>query len=323
MKEPNRTVSPRAPRPVITVTGPVSHEALGITDAHNHVWISGVPGAQQGSPVLDNYQSIGDELVMYREAGGRAILDCQPGGFGRDATRLRKLSQESGVLIVACTGFHRRRYAPGLDALWAGSPRDIAARFIGELTRGTEETLADRAPVLAGFIKIALEAEWDHAPQNCMEAAAEAALQTHAVMEIHTEKGSLAERACTYFMAAGLSPHQLVFCHMDKRPDAALHKALADTGVTLEYDTFHRPKYAPEVHLWPLLERMVADGCGDRIVLATDMAEAHQYRSTSGGPGLASLPAEIRTQLAHRGISPSAQELLLGGNIARRLAGLN
>ena len=83
------------------------------------------------------------------------------------------------------------------------------------------------------------------------------------------------------------------------------------------------PKYDPAVHLWPLLERMVADGYADRIVLATDMAEAHQYRSIGGGPGLASLPGEIRTQLAQRGISRAAQQQLLGGNIARRLAGLN
>ena len=116
----------------------------------------------------------------------------------------------------------------------------------------------------AGFIKIALEAEWDQCPQNCIEAAAAAALQTHALMEIHTEKGALAERACTYFLSAGLSPHQLVFCHMDKRPDLGLHKALADTGVALEYDTFFRPKYDPAGNLWPLLERMVADGYADR-----------------------------------------------------------
>jgi predicted metal-dependent phosphotriesterase family hydrolase len=323
MSEPNKMPFSNMPRPVMTVTGPVPHEELGITDGHNHLWISRVPGAEQGSPVLDQYDSIRDELIQYRQAGGGALLDCQPGGFGRDARQLEALSRAAGVSVVACTGFHRRRYAPGLDALWAGSPKDIANRFVGELTQGTEETLGTRAPVLAGFIKIALEAEWDQSPRNCIEAAAEAARQTGVLIEIHTEKGELAERACTFFQSAGLSPRQLVMCHMDKRPDAGLHKALADTGVALEYDTFHRPKYDPAARLWPLLEHMVAGGYADRVVLATDMAEAQQYRSIGGGPGLASLPAEIKTQLAQKGISESEQQQLLGGNIARRLAGLN
>jgi phosphotriesterase-related protein len=227
------------------------------------------------------------------------------------------------VQIVACTGFHRRRYAPGFEALWTAKPEPLAQRFILELTQAMEEGPAAEQTAIAGFIKVALEAEWDHCPHKCLTAAAAAASETRAVVEIHTEKGALAERACIYFLNAGLAPRQLVLCHMDKRPDLGLHRALADTGIALEYDTFYRPKYFPAANLWPLLEKMVESGYADRILLATDMAEAAQYRSIGGGPGLASLPGEVRTQLAQRGFSQADQQLLLGGNIARRLAGLN
>jgi hypothetical protein len=47
------------------------------------------------------------------------------------------------------------------------------------------------------------------------------------------------------------------------------------------------------------------------------------YRHIGGGPGLASLPGEIRRQLQDRGFTSKQQEQLLGGNITRRLAGLN
>jgi phosphotriesterase-related protein len=158
---------------------------------------------------------------------------------------------------------------------------------------------------------------------EAVEGAAEAALRSAALMEIHTEKGALAEKACIYFLDRGLAPAQLVLCHMDKRPDLGLHKELARLGVLLEYDTFYRPKYEPQARLWPLLVRMAEAGLAGHVALATDMAEAELYRSLGGGPGLASLPGEIRKQLGQRGIPEAAQQQMLGGNIARRLAGIN
>jgi phosphotriesterase-related protein len=311
-----------APRSIVTVQGEVAHQELGITDAHNHVWISRIDGAATGSPVLDQYDRIVADLLEFRQAGGTALLDCQPGGFGRDGNQLLALSRATGVHVIACTGFHRRRYNPGFDVLWNATAEQICDRFVSELTKGLGEVPASDPPVRAGFIKIALEADWDRCPRNCMDAAAASAQLTGALLEIHTEKGALAERACTFFEASGLSCRQLVLCHMDKRPDVGLHKALADTGVSLEYDTFYRPKYDPSQRLWPLLEKMVAAGYADRIVLATDMAEAPLYRNIGGGPGLASFPGEIRAQLGMRGFTQLEQQQLLGGNIARRLAGL-
>ena len=321
-QHPDREV-PIAARPVMTVQGPAAHDSLGITDAHNHVWIGPIPGSDPSSPVLDQYEAIVDELVEYREAGGRSLLDCQPGGAGRDGNKLRELSRASGVNLIACTGFHRKKYYPRSYKLWSATAEQISALLCSELEVGLEETLLSGGPAKAGFIKIALEAQWEDCPLQAVEGAGIAAVKTGALMAIHTEKGALAERACTYFMGMGIRPQQLVLCHMDKRPDAGLHKALTSLGVMLEYDTFYRPRYEPSTNLWPLLQEMAAAGCADRIALATDMAEASLYRHIGGGPGLASLPGEIRRQLKERGFTAKQQEQLLGGNIARRLAGLN
>jgi phosphotriesterase-related protein len=142
------------------------------------------------------------------------------------------------------------------------------------------------------------------------------------MVEIHTEKGTLAEKACIYFMDKGVLPQQLVLCHMDKRADVSLHKALANLGVLLEYDTFYRPKYDPASNLWPLLEQMVNAGFGDRIALATDLAEAALYHHIGDGPGLASLPGEIQDTMKQKGFPETAIKQMLGENIARRLGGL-
>jgi phosphotriesterase-related protein len=304
----------------MTVRGPVPYEQLGITDVHNHVWIEAVAGAAQSNPVLDQYDLILKELLEYRQQGGGTILDCQPGGCGRNGSKLLELSKASRVNILACTGFHRKKYYPQSYWLWDASAQKISEYLCSELEQGLMETLDTPLPVRAGFIKIALESSWAECPQAALEGAALAAYKTKALLEIHTEKGLLAEKTCVYFTDQGLLPHQLVICHMDKRPDFSLHQALASFGVLLEYDTFYRPKYNPATNLWPLIEQMVGAGLSNRIALATDMAESDLYHHMGGGIGLASLPGEIRDTLKQKGFPDIAIFQLLGGNITRRLA---
>ena len=103
---------------VITVLGEVSPEELGVTDGHSHIWISAQDVPAKNLPVIDDYDGIRAELTAYRCIGGGAQIDCQPGGAGRDAGKLRELSRESGVKIVACTGFHLKNYYPKQASIW-------------------------------------------------------------------------------------------------------------------------------------------------------------------------------------------------------------
>lgn len=311
-----------ATRPVRTVLGEAPYQALGITDAHNHVWIEPVAGADPAAPVLDHYDRIKDELDLYRTAGGQSLLDCQPAGCGRNGNTLACLSKASSVNIIACTGFHRQKYYPPDYWLFRAGYHQIADHFLEELTSALIETRDEIQPIRAGFIKIALESTWNNTPQPALEGAIEAARQTGSLVEIHTEQGRLAEKAVIFFENHGVAPAQLVLCHMDKRPDHGLHAELARYGVLLEYDTFYRPKYEPEAGLWPLINRMVTTGFGDHVTLATDMAESVMYMTIGNGPGLASLPTEIKSRLEKLGIPADTIQQMLGANIARRLAGL-
>jgi len=311
------------PRPVMTVQGPVPYEQLGITDAHNHIWIEAIPGGIEGNPILNQYDLILRELVEYRGNGGGSLLDCQPGGCGRDGNKLLQLSKASMVNLIACTGFHLKKYYPPDYWLWEASAQTVSDTLTSELEQGLEETINTDTPARAGFIKIALEEAWADCSLADLEGVASAAYNTKSIIEIHTEKGSLAEKACVYFVDHAVLPQQLVLCHMDKRPDLSLHKALANLGVLLEYDTFYRPKYNPETNLWPLIDTMVSEGLSNRVAFATDMAAPSLYHNIGGGPGLSSLPDEIQRKLAEKGYPEAACKQMLGENIARRLAGID
>ena len=311
------------PSLIQTVTGPVEYSALGITDAHNHVWIDVVPGADADAPVLNDFNAITRELSAYLAAGGLSLLDCQPGGCGRDGHKLASLSSATGVQIIACTGFHRRKYYSPDYGLFRANEEKIADTFLGELTDSLQECADEPKSIRAGFIKIALEADWREIPQAPLEAAAAVAAKSGALIEIHTEKGMLAEKAIIFFEDRHVKARQLVLCHMDKRPDPGLHTEIAKYGALLEYDTFYRPKYNPEHGVWSLIAVMVENGLGSRIALATDMAEKEMYAAIGGGAGLASLPREIRARLEEMKIPETTLRGLMGENIARRLAGID
>lgn len=307
-------------RMVTTVLGPVAPEMLGMTDGHNHLWIDAVPGAEPGSPVLNDRSAALAELADYHRSGGSAMLDCQPGGCGRNGIMLAELSRASGVAVVACTGFHRKNYYAPDYWLWQASVEQIAQHIIDELDTGLEETRVLAEPVRAGFIKIAIETILKNTPQAALEGAALAAAKTGAVLEIHTEKGSAAENILDYFINMDVRPGQLILCHMDKRPDLGLHLELARAGVALEYDTFFRPKYEPEVNLWPMIEKMAASGLDDALILATDLAEARLWKHPCDGPGLAALFNEIYPRLQALGLPDQTIKKLLGKNVIGRLA---
>lgn len=300
-----------------TVLGPQAAEDLGITDAHQHAWIERVIGVDEGAPRLEDLSVVAVGLSAYKDAGGSAIVDCQPDGCGRNAAVLAALSKNSGVAIVCCTGFHLNRYYPSGHWLWAATETEAGDYFIRELQDGVSESPAGGA-VRSGFIKVACTAHLADTPRRLLAAAAEASRQTGAAVLAHTDQGASAETIARVMTDFGMDARRLVLCHMDKRPDPGLHQTLAQAGVMLEYDTFFRPKYDPERNVWPLVERMLRDGYAGSIAFGTDLADPQSWRE----PGPAGLPGILAPRLAEMGCAPDVVTALTGKNILARLAGV-
>ncbi len=305
---------------VTTVLGPVDPAALGIVDGHSHVWIEPVVGADPSAPILFDATAVTRELQQYKTAGGGAVVDCQPGGCGRNGRILPQLAQASGVHLIACTGFHRRIYYPANAPLWQMRGEEAADLFVRELTVALAETADAPQPVRAGFIKIAGEATLAETPHHLLEAAASACRTTGCAIEMHTEKGAAVEDFLQFFIDHGVSPQRLIVCHVDKRPDFGFHQTIAQSGAMLEYDTFFRPKYRPEQTVWPLLAQMAAAGLTSQIVLATDLADRGLWTQFGGQPGMAAFITQVKSRLEQMALEPETIYQLMGGNVARRLA---
>jgi predicted metal-dependent phosphotriesterase family hydrolase len=301
-----------------TVTGPVPVEDVGLADGHAHAWIEPPEGvAPEARLILDDYDAIRAELSDFRTAGGTTLVDCQPGGCGRDAQKLVRLAQATGLHITATTGFHRQRYYPPESWLWSAPADEATAYFVEELTAGMRET--DGA-ICATTIKVGYEGNFEGQGRVLMEAAAEASHQTGALILFHTDQGRNVEALLPFFADRGIPPTRMYLCHVDKRPDLGLHRELARAGVLLGYDTFVRPRYNPEHTAWRLVKAMVAEGLEDHVAVGLDLAVASMWRHYGGQPGMLALPQQIVPRLRAEDIPEVAVRKLAGQNIARYLA---
>jgi len=90
-----------------TVQGPVEAEELGTTLIHEHVRFRDEAVAEQWPARYDREAELAAALDHVNAAaahGVEAIVDPTAMFGGRDVEFMRRVAQESGVKIVACTG---------------------------------------------------------------------------------------------------------------------------------------------------------------------------------------------------------------------------
>jgi predicted metal-dependent phosphotriesterase family hydrolase len=280
-----------------------------LVDAHCHLWIH--PARERAPHVADEEAALA-ELRDFRAAGGVAVIDCQPGGCGRDARVLRRLAEGSGVTVVCSTGFHLERYYEPGEGPWA-DPAGAQERFARELRSGATEEPAVRPRV----VKCAFTGQGGR-ERELLRAAFAAAHEAGAGIVVHTEHGHAAEELAGLAAASGVDPGSVQLSHLDKRPDRELHRSLAHAGFVLGFDTFARPKYEPERRALPLMLSLLEDGLARQLTLGLDLADAAGWRAR-GGPGLRLLSA-LADRLREAGVDEADVRAVAGGN-ALRLVG--
>ena len=260
---------------IMTVLGPVSSAKLGHCQLHEHIFVLPTPNSRKypALEISDEAKSLA-ELIAYRAAGGGAILDAQPLDAGRDIASLARLSRDSGVHIIAVTGYHLPAFyeadhwihTEGVDALFE--------RFYGELTQGVR---CDGGEVIyPGAVKSAIGGDGPVGQMAvCLRAAARAAARADVPLIMHTEKGAGALDAIRICGEEGLRRSRIAVCHVDRQAaDWAPHDAIAATGVFMEYDTIARTKYHDDESERALIGHMLDAGYANRLLISLDTTAA-------------------------------------------------
>ncbi len=276
-----------------TVTGQLEGGSGLFFHSHEHLMLGYGRSAEINSALcIDDYEKSLQELETFRAAGGGVIVEAQPVGCGRMAQQLRQLSEESGVKIVASTGFHKMLFYPEEHWNFTVSSEQLTDLYIHELTEGMYQDPDMVFPVhqtqaSAGQIKTAMDSsEMDPQYEKMFTAAADAAVETGAPIMVHVENGYSPEVYLEFLLKKGAAPEQLIFCHMDRAcADLGLHRYFAQAGVYLEYDTIAREKYHSDEREVEIFREMIESGYGDSLLFSLDTTR-QRLKSYGGVPGL-------------------------------------
>jgi predicted metal-dependent phosphotriesterase family hydrolase len=306
---------------VVTVLGPIAPGTLGITDAHDHLFLRSpaLPGQE-----FDDLDRAVEEVAAAAESGLRAVVEVTPIGLGRRPAKLRAVAEATGVHIVAATGYHRdAHYAEG-HWVREASVELLAERILADLQQGMHPddwlTEAHLHSARAGVIKAGASYQRiSQLEQRRLIAAAIGSRETGAPILVHTEIGTCAHEIIDLLTHEGVRADRIILAHLDRNPDLEVHRGIAERGVWLEYDTPGRIKYRPDSQLLDLVEAMVHAGHGGAMMLGLDLGQRDYFRSYGGGPGLSYLMETFAPRL-HSRIGEDAVRRILVNTPARAFA---
>ncbi len=305
---------------VQTVLGPVEASKLLHCQPHEHLLVR--PGPMtRANPLLllDSEARSLQELTHYARAGGGSVVDAQPGGAGRDAAALMRLSKRSGVTMIAVTGTHLPAFYPPQH--WARQEDEdaLAERFIQELTVGMTDN-GRRLPIRAGLVKAAIgPGGLDDRSLITLRAAVHAAITGNVSLMLHTAAGFQALKAVNLCVRMGLDASKVAVCHADRQvADVSLHEAIASTGCFLSYDTIARYRYHDDQSEARLILHMLRQGAAAQLMLSMDTTR-ERLKAYGGSVGLPYILENFLPFLKQHGVSQHDIEIMTHKNPARFL----
>ena len=252
---------------VETVRGPVAASELGFTLSHEHV-IVGFPGIKQTYPELMDWERIEqggiEKLSEARAEGLRSIMDATPFELGRDVEMLRRVSEGSGVNIIASTG----TYVDIPRLIWFTHPDRMAAVYVREITEGIEDT-----GIKAGMIKVAdNNYELSDAEVMVLRAASRASNETGIPITTHTQPlNKVGEPQWRIFADEGVDPARVCIGHSSDATDYEYLANLAREGVFLGMDELPGHQInAPWREKSDMIKRLLDAGFARNLMLSHD-----------------------------------------------------
>jgi phosphotriesterase-related protein len=300
-----------------TVTGDIDIGALGFTHCHEHLFTGRMEGVDlEERLIIDSFRRSRMEARAFYRLGGRALVDAQPFGAGRNARVLRKLSEDTGLHIIAATGFHTSRFYPRDAWVNTAGEDEIADLLISEIHDGMykfdpADPFQVQSHIRAGIIKIATgERGLTPLYEKIFRAAVKAHKITGAPIMTHTELAQFGYEQAVFLTEAGVSPEHIIVSHMDRVIDVDSNSRLAGMGVFLQYDTIARFKYHSDEDELSLIGEMVARGFGNRILLGMDTTR-ERMKAYGGEIGLDYIMTNFLPMLIGTGLEKYAEDFMI------------
>jgi phosphotriesterase-related protein len=291
---------------------------------------------------LDDEEAAAGEVADFNDVGGSAIVETGAPGIRawQDVAAFRRISERTGVHIVACTGLYAEDSWP--ERFRGFSEEQFAEYLRGEIANGIGES-----GILPGQIKVAYEGPTESADAYLRAAATVSresgvSLQVHVGLTLSNDvmrssflpllygSGCVPERTLICHVENWLGPLQLTELVRDPQSvprDLSLHREVLDRGFNLcftlfgaEWDTeglglAHRPDWFYMAGMLPLIE----EGYAGQIFVGHDVFTKSATRR-GGGEGFTRIPRFVVPTLRRCGVSEDDLRRITVENPARLLA---
>jgi len=324
---------------VRTVNGDIPVEKLGVCQTHEHVFCdqrlgkslslmdkTAVREPTMGEDfryyVLNDEEVAFEELSLYKNKGGCAIVDATTSGWGRDLERLARISSRTGVHIIATAGFYVEPNLP--EKIGILSIDQLASALIKEINVGVGPNR-----IRPGILKSAIwRARIEGYELKALRAVARAQLATGVAITTHSTGARRYEIPCgnigryhlDVLLEEGVAPNRLIIGHTDGGANIDFLIWAGKQGAFVQFDLIGKQHMLLDETRVDWLERLLDEGLEDQILLTTDRCRKQELYRELGGAGYTYLFDRFIPMCESRGIQVSTIQHILTSNPARALA---
>jgi phosphotriesterase-related protein len=275
---------------------------------------------------IDDEQLTIRELEYFKKAGGESIVDVTTPGIGRDVTILKRISEATGLNIIASTGLYIEDSHP--DEFRRMDKEEIAEFFIKEIREGIDGT-----GIKPGYIgEIGISDDYTDREVVVLRAAAIAQRETGFAVTIHQPIFQLwANRILDVLEEEGADLDRVVMSHCDPTLyNVDYHVSILKRGARVQFDQFSLEfpvTYGPYVKRWlpkdieriRAIKHLMDLGYEDKLTVSMDLCFKSLYR-TMGGYGYSYIIEDLYEYFLAEGISEEQFDKLLCKNPATILS---
>lgn len=199
------------------------------------------------------------------ELGIKSIGDPTAMFLGRDVSFMRRVSEQTGLQVVACTGIYTYDHLPTFFV--SRDPDQIAELFVADIEQGIQGT-----EIKAGFIKCAAdEPGLTENIEKVHRAAARASVRTGAPIMAHSRPASdTAPRQIEIFAEEGVDLSRVQIAHVGDTGDLDYIERLLDTGVWIGMDRYGLEMYFPYEQRNATVLALLERGYAERMFISSD-----------------------------------------------------
>lgn len=301
---------------IMTVTGPIAPEQLGLSAPHEHVISNALLEYRVSGGILNDRPLAIEELGRFVRAGGSTLVEVTSTEIGRDPPALREIAEATGLNLVMGCGHYRDPY---LDRDWFDrmSTDDIASEMIAEINDGVEKT-----GIRPGIIGEIGADKWyiSAAEERSFRAAARAHSQTGLTITTHAARWPIGLLQLDILLSEGVHPSRIIIGHADTVPSIEYHLEVVRRGAYIEFDGFGtEPPYETQRSVKSIY-RLVSDGFASQILLSQDVFQKSQLHAY-GGNGYDYILTHAIEDLDRAGVRASVANQMMTDNVRAALTG--